>query len=79
MRKVRDQLPAPKLKMLRLHDRLCHWTHQHENVPEWEDPEGSSRPISLERIMREVGISDSKRAEEHVQERRSLAEILAED
>lgn len=58
---------------------LCGWTHKHENVPEWEDPEGSSRPISLERIMREVGLSNSKQAAEYVQQRRSLAEILAED
>lgn len=32
------------------------WTHQPGNLPEWEDPNGSSSPIPLERIMPHVGM-----------------------
>jgi uncharacterized phage-associated protein len=30
---------------------LRDWTHVRENIPEWEDPNGSSSPIPIERIM----------------------------
>lgn len=30
---------------------LVGWTHKHDNVPEWEDPKRSSRPIPLLRIL----------------------------
>lgn len=58
---------------------LCGWTHKPENVPEWRDPEGSSRPIPLERIMQEVGFANPVQAAREVEQRRTLAEILAED
>jgi len=35
---------------------LVKWTHDPENIPEWEDHGSSSFPIPLERIMRNVGV-----------------------
>ena len=35
---------------------LVHWTHNPTNLPEWEDPQGSSAPIPLARIMAYVGV-----------------------
>ena len=32
--------------------------HVHEICPEWEDPNGSSKPISVESILRAVGVSE---------------------
>lgn len=39
--------------------QLVDWTHDGKNVPEWEDPNESSKIIPLERIMRVVGVKDS--------------------
>ncbi|MFY0632455.1 MAG: SocA family protein [Vannielia sp.] len=45
---------------------LAEWTHVPENVPEWQDPNGSRRPISLERMMAAVGLDQPiERAREH--------------
>jgi len=57
---------------------LAGWTHKDGNVPEWTDPQGSSRPIPLECIMREVGISDAAERAAQVEGYRSIAEILRE-
>ena len=44
---------------------LADWTHDPENVPEWENPNGSNRKIPLERVMAAVGLSRSiERAKE---------------
>jgi uncharacterized phage-associated protein len=37
---------------------LRDWTHSKGNIPEWEDPFGSSAPIPIERIMLALGIKD---------------------
>lgn len=43
---------------------LIDWTH--DNLVEWEDPNGSSRPISLGRMMAAVGLDHPlERAREH--------------
>jgi uncharacterized phage-associated protein len=45
---------------------LADWTHVPENVAEWQDPNGSHRPISLERMMAAVGLDHPiERAREH--------------
>lgn len=45
---------------------LADWTHNPENVEEWQDPRGSRRPITLERMMAAVGLDHhSERAREH--------------
>lgn len=36
------------------------WTHDPRNVPEWEDPHGSSAPIPLQRIMHAVGLHNAE-------------------
>lgn len=35
---------------------LVRWTHDQANLPEWEDPQGSSAPIPLALIMAYVGV-----------------------
>jgi uncharacterized phage-associated protein len=42
--------------------QLVTWTHDRKNVPEWEDPDGSSKPIPLERILTLLGVEN---ADEH--------------
>lgn len=54
--------------------QLVDWTHRSENIPEWEDPHGSSNLIPLERIIRAVGIEN---AGEHAQFLRDQANIQA--
>ncbi|MFK5996906.1 MAG: Panacea domain-containing protein [Rhodobacterales bacterium] len=45
---------------------LADWTHLPENVAEWQDPDGSRRAISLERMMAAVGLDHPiERAREH--------------
>lgn len=45
---------------------LADWTHVPENVVEWQDPNGSRRTISLERMMAAVGLDHPiERAREH--------------
>lgn len=34
------------------------WTHDPKNVPEWEDPDGGSIPIPLERMMKYLGVKN---------------------
>ncbi|MEM9709723.1 MAG: Panacea domain-containing protein [Pseudomonadota bacterium] len=38
--------------------QLVDWTHDANNVPEWEDPNGSSNPIPLRRMMDALGIEN---------------------
>lgn len=39
--------------------QLVDWTHQADNVPEWEDPGSTSTIIPLERLMRALGVSEA--------------------
>ncbi|MEO0485146.1 MAG: Panacea domain-containing protein [Pseudomonadota bacterium] len=46
--------------------QLRNWTHDKENVPEWQDPSGSRLPIQLEDIYAAVGVGNvAAAAEEH--------------
>lgn len=47
------------------------WTHDPKNLPEWEDPNGSSSPIPLRRILEKI------RGHEAVEETNALEEILS--
>lgn len=40
--------------------QLVDWTHDPNNVPEWTDPSGSSKPIDLLTIMEAVGVENAK-------------------
>jgi uncharacterized phage-associated protein len=45
---------------------LADWTHDYENVPEWQNPNGSRLSIPLERMMAAVGLERPiERAREH--------------
>lgn len=54
---------------------LRDWTHNPENIPEWQDPGRSSTPIDIKDIMRNVGIEN---VDEHYAELKSMqADIKA--
>lgn len=39
--------------------RLCDYTH--DNCPEWQDPEGSSTPISYDRLLTALGLKQESK------------------
>lgn len=51
---------------------LAIWTHQPGNVPEWEDPKGSSKPIELIDILRAVGFPNPEVAVKRIEEQRYI-------
>jgi len=53
------------------------WTHNKANVPEWEDPKGSSYDISYEKIFRLLGKPDAKALNQQIDERRKLFKVLS--
>jgi uncharacterized phage-associated protein len=53
------------------------WTHDRNNVPEWEDPNGSSRPIPLERIMTLVGVENADAQAEMVKDQRRIGQLFS--
>ncbi|APH54813.1 Hypothetical protein GbCGDNIH9_8581 [Granulibacter bethesdensis] len=55
---------------------LRDWTHEKVNVPEWEDPQGSSTPIPLERIMTMVGIENAAAQAALVEEHNQISHLL---
>lgn len=57
---------------------LVRYTHT-GGCPEWEDPHGSSRPIPMGRLFRELGYSDAgiRSAIEHLNEQARLNTILS--
>lgn len=52
--------------------QLVEWTHDPKNIPEWEDPQGSSTPIPLRRIMQAVGIDNPDAADATVETMRVI-------
>ena len=56
---------------------LRDWTHRKENVPEWEDPDGSSNPISHKDVFEFLGKEDVELLTQQVEERRELAKALS--
>ncbi len=57
--------------------QLVQWTHDPNNVPEWEDPHGSSTPIPLRRIMQSVGIDNPEGMDETASALRAADEAFA--
>jgi len=53
------------------------WTHDQNNVPEWEDPQGSSRPIPLGRTLRYLNIPHADAQAELIKEHRQLDDLFA--
>jgi len=58
--------------------QLVDWTHDPRNVPEWRDPNGSSHPIPLRRMMDALGIENSADQAQAVQDSRCASEFLKE-
>ncbi|NIZ11944.1 Panacea domain-containing protein [Phaeobacter sp. HF9A] len=56
--------------------QLVEWTHDPHNVPEWEDPHGSSAPIPLRRMMDALGIQNAADQETFVREQRRSSAYL---
>ncbi|MEH6789952.1 Panacea domain-containing protein [Parasphingorhabdus sp.] len=57
---------------------LRDWTHEKANVPEWEDPKGSSTPIPLERIMAMVGIDSPAEQAALVENNNKVSRLLSQ-
>jgi uncharacterized phage-associated protein len=55
---------------------LRDWTHKKDNVPEWEDPAGSSRPILHGKVFHFLG-KDGLALEKDVEDYRNLSHSLA--
>jgi uncharacterized phage-associated protein len=55
---------------------LVEWTHDVHNVPEWEDPKGSSALIPLRRMMDALGVQNAADQEQIVQESRRASAFL---
>lgn len=58
--------------------QLRDWTHKSDNIPEWEDPNGSSNPIPLERLLLAVGIKNTTEHAQFLRDQASITELLAE-
>ena len=56
---------------------LANWTHDKDNVPEWQDPNRSSSAIRLERLLKAVGIKDFTGHAQFLRERDFISRIFA--
>jgi uncharacterized phage-associated protein len=54
------------------------WTHDPKNIPEWEDPNGSSRPIPLERVLRYLNIKNPDDRAELIKEYRQIDQLFSQ-
>jgi uncharacterized phage-associated protein len=52
--------------------QLRDWTHDPRNVPEWEDPNGGSTVIPLQRILHAVGVPNAEEFDETASSFRSI-------
>ena len=80
-----DSLSRAELKLIKeIYGGLGHknyreliaWSHNPDNVPEWQDPEGSRLPISLNQILEGSGYSREDAAEA-IQELNDIEEAIA--
>ena len=58
---------------------LRDWTHEPDNIPEWQDPYGSSWPIGHVEVFRLLGKSDPNALGSDVEATRDIAKALAGD
>jgi Protein of unknown function (DUF4065) len=56
---------------------LRNWTHDKLNIPEWEDPEGSSFSIDHEDVFKALGKDDPKALVKDIKEYRDLKRALS--
>ncbi|WP_445491031.1 Panacea domain-containing protein [Rhodopseudomonas sp. RCAM05734] len=57
--------------------QLVDYTHDRSNVPEWEDPNGSSKPIPLERIMTLLSIGNADAQAALVEDHRHIDRVFS--
>jgi len=57
---------------------LSHWSHQPENIPEWEDPNGSRTPISLERLLQAAGVERPAARAEFIEDHNRIERLFAD-
>lgn len=51
---------------------LVAWTHNPDNVPEWEDPNGGSQKIPYRRILQALGVDNPDELEEAMKAQREI-------
>ena len=56
---------------------IRNWTHNPANVPEWEDPKGSSLPIPLARMMALAGAEDAATQANLIADHEKIDRLLA--
>lgn len=56
---------------------LVEWTHDPKNVPEWENPNGRSRSIPLERTLRHLGVPEPDAQASVIKDHRSIDKLFA--
>jgi uncharacterized phage-associated protein len=52
--------------------QLRDWTHEKKNVPEWEDPNGSSMPIPMSRILRMLRVDAAEDQASLIEDHRNI-------
>lgn len=57
--------------------QMAKWTHKSDNIPEWEDPHGSSNPIPIERLLHAVGYQNTEEHAEFLRDRARIDNLLA--
>lgn len=57
--------------------QLRDWTHDRKNVPEWENPGGSSLPIPLERILTLLQIENADEHADLIEDHRYLDRVFS--
>lgn len=53
------------------------WTHVKGNVPEWEDPQGSSKKINYRRVFQLLGKQDPDSLSDDIEEYRRIHAVLS--
>lgn len=56
--------------------QLVEWTHDPDNVPEWEDPNGSSSPIPYKRVFQALGVENIDAQVEEIENFRSIDRLF---
>ncbi|MBB3318844.1 MULTISPECIES: Panacea domain-containing protein [unclassified Rhizobium] len=57
---------------------LVRWTHQKENIPEWEDPGDTSKPITLLSIFKAMKMENAEEMVEAIEDHRYIDSMFDE-
>lgn len=81
-----DELSRAEIKVLNSlwekfkgysHYEIRDWTHKKQNVPEWEDPRGSSFPIKHDKMFAGMGKSNPDQLRQVIEEKRALRQCIS--